>query len=228
MIPRSCSLGRAAVPSFACAVLLAGAANCAVSPAHAASAASAANAAASAAPSGEWLVEKGYATIRIVDCNGEFWGVVASEQKPGGTDKNNPDPRLRSRPTLGMPILLGMKPSNSNEWSGEIYNSQDGRTYSASINLLNSDTLKVQGCVMGFLCGGENWTRVTSDKTSAAQPGQRPGTAGARPTSPGKSATGARPSTAPQAEASPQTQSAEEICSSLVGLPGSTHERRLK
>lgn len=190
-------------------------------------AAFAAHAAPQTDPIGEWMVEKGYATIRIVDCNGQYWGVVASEQTPG-TDKNNPDPRLRSRPTLGMPVLMGMKPSKPNEWSGEIYNSQDGRTYSANISLISPDMLKVQGCVMGFLCGGENWTRVTPDKASAAQPAQKPAASGARPTGPARPATGSRPSTATPSEQSPQTQPAEEICSGLVGLPGSTHERRLK
>lgn len=178
-------------------------------------------------PIGEWMVEKGYATIRIVDCNGQYWGVVASEQT-SGTDKNNPDPRLRSRPTLGMPVLIGMKPTKPNEWSGEIYNSQDGRTYSANISLLNPDTLKVQGCVMGFLCGGENWTRVAPDKTSAPQPAQKPGASGARPTGSARPPTGARPPATTPSETSPQTQASEEICSGLVGLPGSPHERRLK
>lgn len=184
-------------------------------------------------PTGEWMVEKGYATIRIVDCNGEFWGVVASEQKPGGIDKNNPDPKLRSRPTLGMPILMGMKPSNQNEWSGDIYNSQDGRTYSASISLLDQDKLKVQGCVLGFLCGGENWTRVaTPDQatstTGAPPPGQKPGKPAARSGGPAKPAPGNRSAAGTPTEHSPQTQPAEEICSALVGVPGSTHERRLK
>lgn len=113
-------------------------------------------------PTGEWRVANGYATMRLVDCNGEIWGIVASEQRPGGIDEKNPDARLRSRPTLGMPVLLGMKPSARNEWSGDIYNAQDGRTYSAKISLAAPDTLKVQGCVLGFLCGGENWTRVAA------------------------------------------------------------------
>jgi len=179
-------------------------------------------------PVGEWMVEKGYATIRIVDCNGQYWGVVASEQTPG-IDKNNPDARLRSRPTLGMPVLMGMKPSKPNEWSGEIYNSQDGRTYSASISLVGPDILKVQGCVLGFLCGGENWTRIAPDKASAAQPVPKPGASGATPTGPARPATGVRPPAGmPPAQQSPQTQPAEEICSGLMGLPGSAHERRLK
>ena len=65
-------------------------------------------------PTGEWLVAKQVARIKIADCDGRLWGVVAWEAQPGGMDKKNPDPNLRSRPTLGMPILLGMTPSKTN------------------------------------------------------------------------------------------------------------------
>lgn len=197
-------------------------------------------------PTGEWMVEKGYATIRIVDCAGKLWGVVASEKTPGGIDSQNPDPKLRTRPTLGMPVLVGMAPSKPNEWSGNIYNSQDGRTYEASISLTNPDLLKVQGCVLGFLCGGENWTRVPAEKPGATTPAQKPAasTTAPRPTTsakpaqaPAQPAQTAKPPVAGQAAApgaqaqasvSPQTASSEEICLGLVGLPGSAHERRLK
>lgn len=214
MIPKSCDWGRAITAlslAFATSLTIA---------------AGVAHAAPPSDPVGEWMVEKGYATIRIVGCDGQYWGIVASEQTPG-TDKNNPDPKLRSRPTLGMPVLMGMKPSKPNEWSGEIYNSQDGRTYSASISLISPDMLKVQGCVLGFLCGGENWTRVVPDKASATQPAQKPSATGAKATGSTKPAPGARSSSTPS-EQSPQTQPPEEICSGLVGLPGSPHERRLK
>ena len=108
---------------------------------------------------GEWLVAKAVARIRIVDCEGRRWGVVSWELRPG-VDSNNPDRAQRSRPTLGMPILLGLAQSKANQWEGQIYNSQDGHTYSADISLLNPDTLRVRGCFLGILCGGENWTRV--------------------------------------------------------------------
>ena len=52
-------------------------------------------------PTGEWLVAKQFARIKIADCDGRLWGVVAWEAQPGGMDKKNPDPNLRSRPTLG-------------------------------------------------------------------------------------------------------------------------------
>lgn len=110
-------------------------------------------------PTGEWVVAEGYARIRVFNCNDQMWGVVSWEARPE-VDKNNPDPSKRARPTLGMPILLGMKPAGDNRWEGEIYNSQDGRTYSASISVPSLDVLRVRGCVLGFLCGGESWSRA--------------------------------------------------------------------
>jgi uncharacterized protein (DUF2147 family) len=148
-------------------------------------------------PTGEWLVAKRVARIKIVNCNERLWGVVSWETTPG-VDSNNPDPAKRTRPTLGMPILLGMEKVKSNEWKGEIYNSEDGKTYSSSITLLNPDLLKVQGCVLGILCGGENWTRVT---TTTGAPSTSKST--------GKSKSAPRPDDA--------------ICLSLTAPAGSSH-----
>lgn len=121
-------------------------------------------------PVGQWTVANGQANIRVVECGGRYWGFVASERKPGGTDKNNPDPALRARPTLGMPILLGMSRANQPAtWSGQIYNSQDGRTYSGRISLSGPDTLHVEGCVLGFLCGGEDWRRTSAASVEASR-----------------------------------------------------------
>ena len=111
-------------------------------------------------PTGEWTVEEGYARVRIENCAGRLWGVVSWEKMPGGLDSNNPDPGKRSRPTLGLPILLNMKPA-AGRWEGEIYNTQDGRTWNANIKLLNPDVLRVEGCVMIF-CGGQSWARYKS------------------------------------------------------------------
>jgi len=123
-------------------------------------------------PTGEWAVEGGVAHVRIENCGGQFWGIVSWEKSPG-TDSNNPDPNKRTRPTLGMPILLGMAPAQQNRWDGEIYNSNDGKTYSAHISLANQDTLKVEGCVLGFLCGGQNWSRVQPETTASIKGAQK-------------------------------------------------------
>jgi uncharacterized protein (DUF2147 family) len=124
-------------------------------------------AALAAAPAGEWLVASKSAHIRIVDCAGALWGVV-SWQERAGTDDKNPDAAKRGRPTLGMPVLLDMKPSGPDRWGGALYNSQNGKTYTGDITLLAPDRVRVRGCVLGILCGGENWTRVKVEDEAAS------------------------------------------------------------
>ena len=135
-------------------------------------------------PSGDWRVADGVAHIRVAECSGNIWGVVAWEQEPGGLDEHNPDVSKRSRPTLGMPILINMKKkAGVDQWEGEVYNAKDGKTYSSTIKPIGSDKLEIQGCVLGFLCGGETWTRM----------------AGPIPPSPAASvAKGAKPPVAPK------------------------------
>jgi uncharacterized protein (DUF2147 family) len=180
---------------------------------------SAAQPAAPPDPTGEWMVAQQVARIKIADCDGRMWGVVAWEAKPG-TDVKNPDPNLRSRPTLGMPILLGMAPSKPGssdnnkpkKWEGQIYNSEDGHTYSASISLVDPRTLRVQGCFLGFLCGGENWTRV--EPQEPATPAQRNTT---------------KPSNARKTTGSQQPEPSDDVCSRALGsTTGLSHERGLK
>jgi hypothetical protein len=162
-------------------------------------------------PTGEGLVAKQVARIKIADCDGRLWGVVAWEAKPG-VDRKNPDPNLRSRPTLGMPILLGMTRSKPNQWDGQIYNSEDGNTYSANISLLNPSTLKVQGCFLGFLCGGENWSRVVTPPEPIPLPPVRN-----QPRPPRNRNT-----------TDNQPPAADDVCLRLFGPAGLPHERGLK
>lgn len=109
---------------------------------------------------GEWLVKDKTAHIRIADCKGKLWGVISWADKPD-VDTNNPDPALRNRPVLGMPILLGMLPGKDQRWEGDIYNAQNGKIYHSSIRLESADVLHIEGCVLfGLLCGGEDWTRI--------------------------------------------------------------------
>src|SRR5437879_3810728 len=112
-------------------------------------------------PTGDWRVADGVANIRVAECNGSMWGAVAWEKTPGGRDRNNPDASKQNRPTLGMPILIDMKKKPGvDQWEGQVYNAKDGQSYSSTIKPVGSDQLEIQGCVLGFLCGGESWTRV--------------------------------------------------------------------
>ena len=169
------------------------------------------DAALAADPTGDWKVADGVANIRVAQCNGNMWGVVAWEKMPGGKDKNNPDASKQSRPTLGMPILIDMKKkSGVDAWEGEVYNAKDGQNYSATIKPVGTDQLEIQGCVLGFLCGGETWTRVgppipSSPTNSMAKgapkgAGAAPKTAApAAPPAPPKTTGAVNPAPAPKA-----------------------------
>lgn len=122
----------------------------------------------SAEPNGEWVVEDGNARIRIEKCDNKYWGAVAWERTRGGVDSNNPDPSKRNRPTLGLPILLGMQATRPNRWDGEVYNAENGKTYTANITLTGPNTLRIEGCVLGGLfCGGQTWNRHTQTDGSS-------------------------------------------------------------
>src|SRR3984885_15328868 len=113
-------------------------------------------------PTGDWWGADGVANIRVAQCNGSVWGAVSWEQTPGGRDEHNPDVSKQSRPTLGMPILIDMKKKPGvAQWEGQVYNAKDGQFYSSTIRPIGSDQLEIKGCVLGFLCGGETWTRVS-------------------------------------------------------------------
>jgi len=67
-----------------------------------------------------------------------------------------------------MPILLGLVPKEPGKWQGEIYNSQNGKMYSASISLADENTLDLEGCLFpNFMCLTQKWTRVTTPPPNA-------------------------------------------------------------
>jgi uncharacterized protein (DUF2147 family) len=186
------------------------------------------NAALAADPTGDWKVADGVANIRVAQCSGNMWGVVAWEKTPGGKDKNNPDAAKQSRPTLGMPILIDMKKKKPgvDAWEGEVYNAKDGQLYSSTIKPVGTDQLEIQGCVLGFLCGGETWTRVgppipSSPANSMAKgapkgaPGAAPKTAAPAPAPAAPKTTGAAnpapASPAPAPKAAPAQKQAATV-----------------
>jgi hypothetical protein len=60
-----------------------------------------------------------------------------------------------------MPILIDLKKKPGiDQWAGQVYNAKDGQFYSSTIKPISPDQMEIQGCVLGFLCGGETWTRA--------------------------------------------------------------------
>ena len=119
-------------------------------------------------PHGVWLTEPGTSRIRIADCSGALCGTIvwlkdpndAETQKPK-LDKFNADASKRSRPLMGVTIVIGMKPAGTDKWSGQVYNAEDGKTYSGSVTMQGANALKLEGCALGgLLCKAQTWSRV--------------------------------------------------------------------
>jgi uncharacterized protein (DUF2147 family) len=64
---------------------------------------------------------------------------------------------------VGVQVVLGMKPSGTaHKWSGQVYNAEDGKTYTGSLTLQDANTIKLEGCILGGLvCKAATWTRAS-------------------------------------------------------------------
>lgn len=84
------------------------------------------------------------------------------------TDVRNPDPTLRNRPMMGLQILALLPSQKPNVYDGEIYNPQDGNTYSGYVEMLGPDLIRLNGCVLyNIICQGQDWVRVIPEPVVA-------------------------------------------------------------
>lgn len=121
-------------------------------------------------PSGVWLTEDGKARIRVEKCgpqNASLCGYAVwlrtplnDEGKPR-IDFRNPDPKKRTRPSLGHQLILGLKVNADGHYEGKIYNAEDGKSYDVTIWTEAPGELTVRGCLLSFLCKSQTWTAKT-------------------------------------------------------------------
>jgi len=116
---------------------------------------------------GTWYTGDKEGQVRIVNCGGALCGTLIWLKGPNDpatgrpkTDKNNADASKQSRPLLGVPIVLGMKPSGPGQWTGDVYNASDGKTYSGSFTLTGPNSADLKGCMLSVFCKSQTWTRV--------------------------------------------------------------------
>lgn len=116
---------------------------------------------------GLWLTGQAEARIRISSCGATFCGTIIGLKAPIDartgkpvTDANNPDPRNRLRPLIGLTILDGVEPvPGTDTWKGRIYNAENGKLYDVTLSPEKRDRLRVEGCLLVF-CSGETWRRI--------------------------------------------------------------------
>jgi len=120
-------------------------------------------------PFGNWLTGDKKGKVHIANCGGSLCGTLVWLQEPNDpatnkpkTDTHNADAAKRTRPLIGIPVVLGMKPSSTaDKWEGQVYNAEDGNTYSGSFILTGANTADLKGCVPGgLICKTQVWTRT--------------------------------------------------------------------
>jgi len=115
--------------------------------------------------SGLWSTQSSGGVVEIAPCGELVCGVLVQSPflklDPSLRDSRNEDPTLRARPLNGLIILSGFKGGPTSWAGGQIYNPDDGRTYSGSLELVSADSLKVTGCAARRRCRTQVWRRVT-------------------------------------------------------------------
>jgi uncharacterized protein (DUF2147 family) len=87
-------------------------------------------------------------------------------------DIRNEDPSKRGRAIVGLAIFSGLAPSAPSTWTGQIYNPEDGHTYSATLTVISRRQITLRGCKAWLLCGEKQWLRTAAPEelTPAAPP----------------------------------------------------------
>ena len=119
---------------------------------------------------GIWWNDEKTSKIKVEKKEGKFTGTIVYmipekyiNGKPPVDDKN-PDPKMHSRPLVGLQILNGFVYNpDKKEWAnGKIYDPKSGKTYDCYA-WLEGDVLKLKGFVAGIRWLGREseWYKTT-------------------------------------------------------------------
>jgi uncharacterized protein (DUF2147 family) len=92
---------------------------------------------------GVWLRDGHNESLEFFDCDGKL---CARETIATGAE-----PQM---------ILRHAQPNGTNQWKGDLFNPENGKTYSGKISYSPPNKLTLTGCLIAFLCQSESWTRA--------------------------------------------------------------------
>ena len=120
-------------------------------------------------PLGVWMDDSGDSHIELYRCGEELCGRLVWLREPTAADgkprldQRNPTAARRTQPLLSLTVLRNLRhtPENDRWEGGEIYDPENGRTYSCYVSAASKDRLEVKGYI-GFSTIGRShyWQRV--------------------------------------------------------------------
>lgn len=132
---------------------------------------------------GLWLTGDGDAAVSVQPCGAELCGTLVWLREPADAagqplrDTKNPDRTKRSKPLCGLAIFGGATASGASWENGWIYDPEEGRQYSLSLEGGADGTLAVTGFIgLKALGRTEVWHRAPADlaRCDAPPPKRRP------------------------------------------------------
>ena len=109
---------------------------------------------------GVWRNPENGSNVEFYKCGEGVCGKIVKVVDGQKTDDKNPDAAKRNRPIVGLVIMQGAKKTGDNKWSGNLYNRENGSTYSGTVTVKSKNELDLSGCVAMVLCKTLTWTRV--------------------------------------------------------------------
>jgi uncharacterized protein (DUF2147 family) len=115
---------------------------------------------------GLWKTTAGDSQLEFFRCGDKICGKIVWLKVPhyinkkdgpvGETkvDRKNPDPALRNRPILGMPVMKGLTAKGGNRWeNGVCYDPETGKSYKCKMRLKSPKRLELRGYIGISLIG---------------------------------------------------------------------------
>lgn len=103
---------------------------------------------AAASPFGTWTRPSTGDQINFYDCGGNLCAKIVTVKDSANAS------------TVGVIIVNGAQQTGDNQWQGDLYDPQAGKSFSGTISMESANKLKLHGCVIAFLCSDEHWTRA--------------------------------------------------------------------
>ena len=140
-------------------------------------------------PEGIWYDKDKSAIIKMHSCSepsSAYCGTIVwlkDPNEPDGSpkvDNLNKDPAKKNKPMIGLEIFTKMV-ADDDHWKGKVYNAEDGKTYDVTFTVKTdkepNDVADVRGCLLGFLCRTEQFSRAPDvpggDPTATADAGKK-------------------------------------------------------